>query len=79
VIFGGYCAISHSGKVRNRLPGILTLNRLHNVAKLLGGDMLCLSPCSTILKRSVMERLKFSEKVHVNEDIMFLSHAFCKL
>ncbi len=76
MIFGGYRAISYSGKVRNRQPEKLALNRLHNVAKLLGGDMVGLRPSSTILKRSVMEELNFSEKVHVDEDTMFFSHVF---
>ena len=76
MIFGGYRAIGYSGKVHNRQATTLSSNRLHNVAKLLQGEMVGLRPSSTILQHSVMEKIKFSEKVHVDEDTMFFSHVF---
>ena len=78
MLFGGYQAINYSGKLRKRHAAVLSVNNLDNVALLLNGEMTGLRPSSCLLKRSIMQQTKFSEKVHVDEDTMFFSHVFAK-
>lgn len=44
---------------------------MDNVATLLNGKMVGLLPSSVVLKRCVLEKIKFSDGVHVGEDTFF--------
>ncbi|QMU61590.1 MAG: glycosyltransferase [Gammaproteobacteria bacterium] len=74
MIFGGYQAVSYSGELRLRTPVKLVESNLENVITLLNGKMVGLRPSSSVLKRCVLDKIKFPLKVHVDEDTMFFSH-----
>ncbi len=74
MIFGGYQATSFSGKLRVRTPIKLAKSNLDNVVSLLNAKMVGLRPSTTILKRCVLEKIKFPANVHVDEDTIFFSH-----
>jgi len=74
MIFGGYQAVSYSGELRIRTPIKLAENKMENVITLLSAKMIGLRPSSAVLKRCVLERIKFPVEVHVDEDTMFFSH-----
>lgn len=76
MIFGGYRGISYSEKIHNQIPESLSFNLLKNVSDVLTGKMVGIRPSTTILKRCVMEKIKFPEKVHVEEDALFFGHVF---
>lgn len=74
MIFGGYQAVSYSGELKIRTPIKLVENKLENVVTLLSANMIGLRLSSTVLKRCVLEKIKFPVEVHVDEDTMFFSH-----
>ncbi len=78
MIFCGYTTFSHKGSIKYRIPEALSLNRPENVAKLLSGKIIGLRPSTTIIKRHVLEKIKFSENIYVDEDTVFFCHVFAK-
>lgn len=73
MFFGGYIAYSHKGKKKTRIPEPLSTDNLYNVTKLLNGKMVGLRPSSTILKRTVMDKVLFMDNVHIGEDTLFFA------
>jgi glycosyltransferase involved in cell wall biosynthesis len=73
MFFGGYIAYNHKGKKKNRIPEPLSSDKLSNVTKILNGEMVGLRPSSTLIKRTVMDKVLFRDDVHIGEDTLFFT------